>query len=152
MFELFHAWREVGHLAEYTGLSAGVLAGCAAIFFYVPGVRLFAAAGAIATVGLGLGLVHGESVGHRDGAAEVQSQWDEARAAAIKAGEERDVMAEQSLEAKYQPRLAELAKAAADSKARADEYEHKLAKGAPRGPACELGDAARGLPDKHKPR
>lgn len=150
MFEALSAWREVGHLTEYTGLSVGALAGCAALFFYVPGIRLFVAAAAIAVVGGGLGLVHGESVGHRDGTAEIQAQWDEARAQAIKADEERDVMVEQNLEQKYGPQLAALAKEAAANKARADEYERKssagtIAKGGiPR--ACELGDAAGSVP------
>lgn len=148
MFEALSAWREVGHLAEYTGLSVGALAGCAALFLYVPGVRLFVAAAAIAVVAGGLGLVHGESVGHRDGTAEVQAQWDEARAQAIKAGEERDQLTEQNLEQKYQPQLAELAKAAADSKARADDYERKITtgKGNKAVAACELGDAAGSVP------
>jgi hypothetical protein len=165
------AWREVGHLAEYTGLSIGMLAGCVALFLYVPVVRKLAVIGAIAAVALGLGLVHGESIGHRDGKAEVQAQWDDARAAAIKADEERDAMAEQNLEAKYGPEQAALGKRLADSEARADEYARKnrtLTNGgaakpgaAPAGGAkavpqaaraCELGDAADRVPIRPKAR
>lgn len=146
MFEALAAWREVGHLAEYTGLSIGALIGLGFLFFYVPGVRLFVAAAAIAVVAGGLGLVHGESVGHRDGTAEIEAQWADARKAAIQANAERDVMVEENLEQKYQPKLAELQQQAAADKARADDYEQKLGKGTKTVATCELGDAAGGVP------
>jgi hypothetical protein len=149
MFEALRAWREVGHLAEYLGLSVGMLAGMVALFLYVPLVRKLAIVGAIAAVALGIGLVRGEIVGHRDGKAEVQGQWDDARKAAIAADEERDRLIEQQLEAQYQPRLGELQAQAAAEKARADGYEAKgaVAKGhSAAAAACELGDAADRVP------
>lgn len=161
MFETLSAWREVGHLAEYTGLSVGMLAGCGALFLYVPGVRLFACAGALLAAGFWFGSIRGEVGGHRDGKAEVQAQWDDAREAAIKADEDRDVMIGQQLEQKYGP----LREQAAADKARADDYASRIGTltrggaGSPRAAAiggakavaaavaaCELGDAAGGVP------
>ena len=79
MFELFAAYRNVLHIAEWTGLSAGALAACAAAAYFgfaIPAVRRAAIAGAVA-VGAGyLGLMHGvrrhprrrrEAMGGREG-------------------------------------------------------------------------------------
>jgi hypothetical protein len=145
--ELLAGWRTVAHVAEWTELSVGALAAIGAVVVYDPRV-LKPAIGAAMLLGAAYA---GTLYGDRTGRTDVEAQWADARKAAIAAEHERDQMAEQTLQAKYGPRLEELARQAADNKRKADGYEHKLltAKVADAGKdtrkpvaVCELGAAA----------
>ncbi len=153
--QLGAAWRTIAHVSEWTGLSIGALAAIGALVFYDPRL-LKPAIGAAVLVGIGYaGVLYGDHAGRAD----VNAQWADARKAAISAADERDQMAEQTLQAKYGPRLDELQRQAGENKRKADDYERKLlaAKVAEAGKpsssraVCELGDAAdrmRGDPRK----
>lgn len=145
MFELvsnaFGAWREILHVSEWTGLSVGALAGLGALFYFVPLARKLAIAAAVTVlVGWG-GMIHGDAVGRAD----LQKQWDAAKAAATAAQNARDAEVEKELEQKYQPKLADLQKQSDERKARSDTYERQiinlLAK-TPPAAGCLLGAAA----------
>jgi hypothetical protein len=131
-------WREVLHISEWTGLSIGVVVALAGLVYLDPRLLKPAliAAGIIA-IAYGC-VMYGDHVGRAD----VQAQWAAERAAAVKAGEARDRLAELELDQKYAPQLAALAKQAQDNKDQADAYERKLAALSPAGSACQLGDAA----------
>lgn len=135
------AWREILHISEWTGLSLGALAGLGALFYFVPLARKLAVAAAITVVVGWGGLIHGEATGRAD----LQKQWDQAKATAEKAQAERDAGVDEQLKSKYGPQLLALQKQASDNKERADAYESKmvglLAK-SPAGPGCQLGAAA----------
>jgi len=73
------AWREILHISAWTGLSLGALAGLAALFYFVPLARKLAVAGAITVLVGWFGLIHGDAVGRAD----VQMQWNDAKAAAL---------------------------------------------------------------------
>lgn len=142
--QLGATWRTIAHVSEWTGLSIGALAAIGALVFYDPRL-LKPAIGAAVLVGIGFaGVLYGDHIGRAD----VEAQWDDARKAAITAADERDQMAEQTLQARYGPRLDELQRQAGENKRKADEYERKLLAamskdaGGKVGGACELGDAA----------
>lgn len=89
MFQAIHiaagVWHQVAKLSELTGLSVGVLAGLAGLVYLDPRLlkpALIAAAGAIAIYG---SVLYGDRMGYVDGRAagraEIQRQWDAARAA-----------------------------------------------------------------------
>ena len=142
------AWRTIAHLSEWTGLSVGALAGLAALAYFVPLARRIAIAAGLSVAIAWAALMHGDAVGRAD----VQKQWDDAKAAAVKAEAERDAAVERELEQKYQPALADLQKQSDDHKAKADSYESKIAALAKRAPAsghCLLGAAADRLRGKH---
>ncbi|MGY4295357.1 hypothetical protein ACVWXN_003452 [Bradyrhizobium sp. i1.4.4] len=143
------AWRTIAHVSEWTGLSVGALAVIGAFVAYNPRLLKPAIAAAVAVGIAYAGTLYGAGVGR----AEIEAQWADARTAAIDAEHERDQMAEQQLQAKYGPRLAELQTQAADNKRKADDYERKLLAGMAKaavaktggtksGGACELGAAA----------
>jgi hypothetical protein len=145
------AWREILHISAWTGLSLGALAGLAALFYFVPLARKLAVAGAITVLVGWFGLIHGDAVGRAD----VQMQWNDAKAAALKAQTERDDQVEQSLKAKYEPKLAELQQQSDAHKARGDSYEQKLQHLAAQkrpspaaGASCQLGAAADRVPKR----
>jgi hypothetical protein len=140
------AWRSIAHIAEWSGLSLGVLAAGAALVAFVPLSRKFVIAGAVLVVVGYVGVIHGDRVGSAD----VHAQWDDARKAAIEAERDRDAMVEHNLETKYGPQLAALQKQATERKSRSDQYERQIlalrasqpaGKAAPAA-ACELGPRA----------
>lgn len=142
------AWvRGILHVTEWSGLSIGATAALAALAWYVPLLRKVAIEAAFA-VGIGyVALMHGNAVGRAD----VQAQWDAAKAAAKKARADRDAEIQRDMDARYKPIVAGLEKRAAEFKDRADTYERtilpKLAKSQRSNKAasgCELGaDALR---------
>lgn len=136
------AWRTVVHISEWSGLSIGALAAGAALFVYGPPIgRKLLIAGAVTVVVGWVCLIHGDQVGRAD----LQKQWDDAKAAAVEAQKARDADIGRELEARYQPKLEGLQKQAEERKARADAYEQKIAdlsKRRPANGACELGAAA----------
>lgn len=138
-------WRTFVHVSEWSGLSIGALVAGAALVWFVPPARKLVVLGSILVLVGWLCLVHGDRVGRAD----VHAQWHDARKAAIAAEKERDAMAEQKLDQKYRPQLADLQKQSDARKARADNYERKmvalLAKN-PAAPRCELGGAAERVP------
>ena len=135
------AWREVLHVSEWTGLSIGALAGLGALIWFVPLARRLAIAGIVLVLVAWASLVHGDAVGRAD----LQQQWDAARAAAEAAQVARDAAIEQRLAQTYQPQLAELQQQADERTARGDAYEHKILELLAADPAvatCQLGAAA----------
>lgn len=139
-------WREILHISEWTGLGIGVIVALAALVYLDPRLLkpTLIAAGIVAIAYAGV--MYGDHVGRAD----VEAQWADARAAAIKAQEARDRLAARQLEQTYAPQLAELEKQAKDNKDQADAYERKIMALLARTPAgaCELGDAAERL--RHK--
>jgi hypothetical protein len=137
------AWRTIVHISEWSGLSIGALAAGAALVYLVPPARKLVIIGAITVLVGWVCLIHGDKVGRAD----LQKQWDDAKAAAEQAQTERDATIERDLETKYQPQLAELQKQSDERKAKADSYEKKIALLAKNpkstaAPGCELGAAA----------
>lgn len=97
MFEALSAWREVVHLSEWTGLSVGALAGLGALAWLFPPARALAIVAGVA-VATGYG---GVITGNHTGRADVQAQWDVAKAAAAAASKAEDADAQKALDAKY---------------------------------------------------
>lgn len=148
---IFASYREILRVSEWTGLSIGLLAGLAALFWFVPLARKIAVLIAINVLIAWFCLMHGDAVGRAD----VSAQWNDARAAALKAQTERDDQVEQSLKATYEPKLAELQAQSDAHKARGDSYEQKLqAIAAQKHPSpaaaagCQLGAAADRMPKR----
>lgn len=110
MFDLLGGWREAIHVTEWSGLAIGTIAGLGVLAWYVaPARRLAIAGGIVVAVGYGC-VMHGARLGRAD----VQARWEAARTAETEAAKQRDIDAERSLDAKYQPIIAELEKRAAD--------------------------------------
>jgi hypothetical protein len=122
MFEALSAWREVVHLSEWTGLSIGALAGLALLAFYLPTLRRGAVKAAAVVVLLLAALTYGNHTGRAD----LQKQWDAARARAELAQQLRDHDAAAALEAKYQPVIAGLQAQADDNASQVKAYERKI--------------------------
>src|SRR5580704_8003828 len=93
--DLAAAWRTVAHISEWTGLSIGALAAGAALFYFVPLARKAVVIGGVVVVVGFLGTIHGDRVGRAD----LQAQWDDARAKAVEAEKKRDADIERTLEA-----------------------------------------------------
>lgn len=138
MFDLFDAWREIAHIAEFTGLSVGLLAGLAALAWFDPLIRGLAVRLAI-VVAIGYtALMFGIHLGSTD----KQAQWDQADKEAAAARVTRDKAVDMALDAKYQPQILALTKQSADLQRQVDAYEnnalaHKLGDA-----SCQLGAAA----------
>jgi hypothetical protein len=131
------AWRDVGAVVAWSGLSLGALAVLAALVYFDPKVLKFAIAGAGAVVIAYVCTLHGNKVGLADGKAEIQAQWDAARAAEIAAAQERDAMTEQDLTAKYASQLEQLkSQLNPDSKGPDNAVANASSDG------CKLGDLA----------
>jgi hypothetical protein len=138
------AWRTILHVGDWSGLAIGALIAGAALFYYVPAVRKLVVILAILVLVGWICLIHGD----RTGRADLQAQWDAAKAAAEHAQAMRDAGIAFDLHKDYQPRLEALQRESDERKARADSYENKivalLAKkpAAARADRCELGAAA----------
>jgi len=102
------AWRTILHVSEWSGLSIGALAAGALLIYLVPASRKLVILGAILVLVGWICLIHGDRVGRAD----VHAEWDAAKAAAAAAQAKRDADIGQELEAKYQPKLADLQKQA----------------------------------------
>jgi hypothetical protein len=97
---MFEALHEAEHLIEWTGLSAGALAGCVALAWFgwsIPAARRFAIAAGIAVVCVYGGELHGNAVGRAD----VTARWNAAKVAAAAEAKARDDRVRAELDAKY---------------------------------------------------
>jgi hypothetical protein len=102
MYEILH---EIAVFASATGLSIGMLIGCAAVWYFL-GARPLAIAGAVtAAVGFGAFLY-----GEHDGRADITAQWNAANARVDAERKQRDADAAHAS-------AADAAQAAADLKA-----------------------------------
>lgn len=137
---------QVALIGAWTGLSAGAIAGCAALAWLVPAARPIAIAGAIAVGSLYVGELHGNAAGR----AAVLSEWDAAKAQAADERKARDSAIAAEIEAKYAPAIAAQAKAdSAGGKVGKDEREIIAAMAA--SGSCKLGpDALRLRAPKRK--
>lgn len=143
LLDIASAWRTIAHISEWSGVSVGMLLAGAGLVYLRPALLKPVICGGVAVVLVWFGLIHGD----RTGRADVETQWADARKAAIAADAERDVMTEQKLEATYQPKLAALQKLAEQRKQEAQANERKInSSKTPARAVCELGAAADRVP------
>jgi hypothetical protein len=123
------AWREVLHISEWSGLSAGALVGLGFLVYLVPLARQFAGVAALFIVTGWGALIYGDHIGRAD----LQAQWNAEKAQREKMATDAD------------------RKAAADETARASAIEAKAGDQHAKdlaeieqlraAPACVFGDA-----------
>lgn len=142
MFEGLGLLHEVARVSAWTGLSAGALAACVALGWFVAAARPVAIAGAVAVAAAYGGLLYGD---HSRGAAD-KVAWDDAVAAAAEQAKARDAAIGKAAADKYDPVVQELARQADGLKRQVDLDEKKMlaAKIGAGGDACVVGaDAVR---------
>jgi hypothetical protein len=137
MFEALSLLHEIAAYAAATGISVGLLIGCALLFYFVASARSWVIFAAAAVVGGYLIFIFAE----HDGRAEVQARWDAADAAAEKAAQDRDTAIGASTAAKNGLTITALQKQNAALQQQADSYE-KMLLATKTGAACPLGAAA----------
>lgn len=140
MFDMFDALREIARVAEWTGLSVGVLLALFALAWFVPQARALALAIAC-TVLVGCGaLIYGNHIGR----AEVKADWDAANNAAAKVATAHDEAIGARIKAEYMPQLAALQKQSDQYQAQVTAYERTIigAKSAAAAGRCQLGSGA----------
>ena len=145
MFD-FTALRDIEHITEWTGLSAGALCGCAAIAYFgwsIPAARRLAIAGALAVGCLYGGELHGNTAGRAD----VMAEWNAAKAKAAAEAKARDDRVATDLEAKYAPLIAANAVADKSGDKNATQAVASIAAG-----SCQLGAGALRLRVVAKPK
>lgn len=133
---VFSAWREVLHVSEWTGLSAGMLLGLGALAWFYPPIRTLAITLAVNVACVYGGLLYGNHVGRAD----AMAQWDAANARAEKDREARDAKIAAELEAKYGPEMAAMVKKSTDLETLVTSYERQIL--AQKSGSCQLGDGA----------
>ena len=130
-------FRELWHLAAYTGLSLGAIALLVLVAIYVPFFRVLAIALALAVAA---GYCSGIYM-HKIGRNEVTAEWDAANARAAEDAKDRDKQAAAEIESKYGPVIASQDETIADLQNRIEAYERGLTKGGTSG-NCTLGAGA----------
>jgi len=130
------AWREIAHVSELTGLSAGILIGLAALAYLDPVVRAIAIRGAVVVA-----IAYGAAiVGIHVGATDVRAEWNAANAQVAKESKDRDDLAAKAAEATYGPIIAAREQEIADLNQKVSDYATKHSGNSP----CALGaDALR---------
>jgi len=139
MVSVFDVLRELARLSEWTGLSAGMIAGCAALAWFIPTLRTLAIATAITVAAAYGGTLYGNYVGRAD----VTREWDKANAAAAAIAKAHDQAIAASIHAQYMPQLAALQKQSDQYQQQVKEYERTiLGQKSKAAASCLLGASA----------
>ena len=137
MFEFigvaFQAWREIAHIAAFTGLSVGVLVGLGFLAYLDPTLRKAAIRLAILVLLGYVILMYGMHLGSAD----KQAEWTAANIQAAKDAKARDSDADKAAEHKYGPLIAARDSMIASLKDKVDQYEKGNT-----GKRCPLGSRA----------
>lgn len=86
---IFDAWREIAHIAAWTGLSVGTLVGIAAVIYFEPPARHLAFAAAAIVIAIYGATIYGNHIGSVD----MKAQWNAANAKATAQSVARDQQA-----------------------------------------------------------
>ena len=136
MFEfvgvILQAWREIAHIAEWTGLSIGTLVALGFLAYLDPDLRKLAIRGALlagAAYCLGIFAYH-------VGSADKQAEWNAANVQAAQNARSRDAAADKATEAVYGPIIAARDQMIAELNSKVRDYETKLSHGSDK---CPLG-------------
>jgi len=140
MFEViqgfFAAWREVLHVSEITGLSAGLLVALAALAWFDPASRAFAIRIGLMAVIAYAAMTYGLHLG----ASDVRAQWNAANAKLAAEAKARDDSAAKAAANTFNPTIEARDKEIAALKLMERQYEARISKTRP----CPLGaDALR---------
>ena len=134
MFDFMHgimqAWREIAYVAEFTGLSVGILLFLGFVAYSDPGLRK-------AAIRLGLLVFAGYFIlmyGMHLGAGAVRTEWKAANIEAAAAAKARDQTINKDVSAEYGPAIANRDKTIAALNKKVAEYEKSA-----HGPPCPLG-------------
>lgn len=139
MFEMLSGfadiWREILHISEWTGLSAGVIVALAALAYLDPTARSLAIKIAVAVTIAYLSLIYGNHVGRAD----ERAVWVAANAKIAKEAKARDADAAKAAEAKYGPVIAERDRTIINLRLQVQSYARTIKKSAP---SCPVGAPA----------